>query len=131
MTQLRSHVGSDSYLKQLSQIGVLLQFESFLSCHGDEMGMLEDMAVGVADLHHVSFKLVECDEDNSEAIPRITGNRSVCGYCILLLLQKNSFWFSSNGQIVFLLLSGQLLYVTFASLKRSYLFQCQSKNSFV
>ena len=75
MTQLRSFVGDESYLKQLAQIGILMQFESFLSCHGDEMAMLEDMAVGVADLHHVSFKLVECTGDDNEAIPRITGNR--------------------------------------------------------
>ena len=75
ITKIRSHIGDQEFLKQLAQIGVLMEFESFLSCHGDEMGMLEDMAVAVADLDHVSFKLVTKTEDTDEAIPQITGNR--------------------------------------------------------
>jgi exopolyphosphatase/guanosine-5'-triphosphate,3'-diphosphate pyrophosphatase len=37
-------------LAQLHQLGFLCQFESQLSTSGDEMGMLEDMAIGVESL---------------------------------------------------------------------------------
>ena len=59
------------------QVGVLMQFESFLSCHGDEMGMLEDMAVGVADLDHVTFKLVSSAPGSEDCAPEVHRSRSV------------------------------------------------------
>ena len=52
------------------------------------MAMLEDMAVGVADLDHVAFKLVLSTEDTDEALPHVTGNRYVCNLCILIREKK-------------------------------------------
>lgn len=51
-----------------------MEFESLLSCHGDEMGMLEDFAVGVQDLSHVTFK-VEQSKTGDEIIPTLHGSR--------------------------------------------------------
>ena len=50
--------------------------------------MLEDMAVGVADLDHVSFKLVLSTKDTDEAVPHVTGNRYVCNLFILIREKK-------------------------------------------
>lgn len=59
-------------------IGVLLQFENLLSCHGDEMAMLEDMSVGISDLSKVVF-VIECAPRNANEdalVPSISGDRS-------------------------------------------------------
>ena len=53
------------------------------------MSMLEDMAVGVADLDHVSFKLVLSTKDTDDAVPHITGNRYICNLYILIREKKN------------------------------------------
>ena len=76
MTKLRGSMADETFLQQLSQIGVLLEFESLLSCHGDELGMIEDMAVGVQDLSHVVFKVVQ-GSGPDDILPQIKGNRSV------------------------------------------------------
>ena len=58
----------------LFQIGALVQHECLLTCHGDEMGMLEDMSTGVDDLAHVTFKVKEgVNED--DVMPTVRGNR--------------------------------------------------------
>jgi inositol polyphosphate-4-phosphatase len=74
MTRIRSSVQDEFYLRQLFQIGVLMEFESLLSCHGDELGMLEDMTVGVSDLATVSFKVVKASNAD-DVMPVIKGNR--------------------------------------------------------
>ena len=74
MTKLRSSVTDDAFLRQIFQIGILLEFESLLSCHGSELAMLEDMAVGVVDLSHVVFK-VEQATGPDDILPTIKGNR--------------------------------------------------------
>ncbi|KAK2170548.1 hypothetical protein LSH36_2g08062 [Paralvinella palmiformis] len=79
MAMIRSSVHDESFLRQLFQIGILMEFESLLSCHGDEVWMLEDMAVGINDLSTVSFKIMRSSsaEDN---LPNLRGNRT--GYVL-------------------------------------------------
>lgn len=52
---VNAHIDDHSILNQLATLGVVAQFEGLLSCHGDEMPMLEDMIVAVDDLATVSF----------------------------------------------------------------------------
>ena len=73
-TRLRTSVNDETFLQQLVRVGVLVQFESLLSCYGDEMGMLEDMAVGVADLAHVTLRVKMADSAD-DIMPVIVGNR--------------------------------------------------------
>ena len=73
-TRLRTSVSDETFLQQLVRVGVLVQFESLLSCYGDEMGMLEDMAVGVADLAHVTLRVKMADSAD-DIMPVIVGNR--------------------------------------------------------
>lgn len=62
------------FLQQLLSVGVLAQFEGLLSTYGDELGMLEDMEVGVADLRNVAFTLIEGKSDQSgDLLPTLTG----------------------------------------------------------
>lgn len=42
---------------------------------GDEIGMLEDMAVGISDLKKVAFKIIEAK--TNDVLPVITGRRYV------------------------------------------------------
>ena len=46
------------------QVGFLLHWESLLSTHGDEQGMLEDFIVAIADINQLTFKVhvitIEC-----------------------------------------------------------------------
>ncbi|CAH1776626.1 unnamed protein product [Owenia fusiformis] len=74
MTKLRSSMTNETFLRQLFKLGVLLEFESLLSCHGDEMAMIEDMMIGVQDLQRVKIKLIQSHKTN-EILPRIQGVR--------------------------------------------------------
>ena len=74
MTKLRRSMTDEVFLRQLFQIGVLLEFESLVSCYGDEMGMLEDMEVGVTDLSHVVFKVTQASKPD-DVMPVVTGSR--------------------------------------------------------
>lgn len=40
---------------------------------GEEIGMLEDMAVGISDLKHTVFKITEAKSD--DFLPIVTGRR--------------------------------------------------------
>ena len=51
-----------------------MHFESLLSCQGDEIGMVEDFAVGVADLSHVTLKLKKVPSKD-DIMPIVEGNR--------------------------------------------------------
>ena len=56
-----------------------MEFESLISCYGDEMGMLEDMDVAMRDLANVCYRIEErksCDND----VVTITGTRYVVNY---------------------------------------------------
>ncbi|XP_074518281.1 type II inositol 3,4-bisphosphate 4-phosphatase-like isoform X2 [Halichoeres trimaculatus] len=62
------------FLQQLLSVGVLVQFEGLLSTYGDEVGMLEDMEVGVADLSGVAFTITEAKTEHPEdLLPTLCG----------------------------------------------------------
>ena len=88
MTKLRTHMTDETFLQQLSQIGVLLYFESLLSCHGDELGMIEDMSIGVQDLSHVVFKVTQ-GSGADDILPQVRGNRT--GYTINIPVPEQMF----------------------------------------
>ena len=74
MTQLRVRITDAHFLQQLVRVGVLVEFESLLSCHDTELCMLEDFVVAVADLRHVTFKVMMV-ESSDVITPKIEGNR--------------------------------------------------------
>lgn len=45
------------FMQQLMQLGFLVHWESLLSTHGDEIGMLDDFIVAIHDLNMMSFKV--------------------------------------------------------------------------
>ena len=63
----------------MHQIGVLMLFESLLSCYGEEVTMLEDFAVAVNDLRNVTFKLEETTNP-FDLRPIIAGGRGKAEY---------------------------------------------------
>lgn len=112
---LKLHGGLEDrgFLRQLHSVGVLAQFESLLSTYGtdalhvqhevcvclhgvcvcgtgDELGMLEDMEVGVADLSAVTFAITEAKTEEAEDLlptlggtwwetrPRVDATRGAC-----------------------------------------------------
>ncbi|KAL3880724.1 hypothetical protein ACJMK2_032942 [Sinanodonta woodiana] len=58
VSNITTIASSKNALNQISKLGILVQFEGLLSCHGDEVAMLEDMVVGVDDLQSVTFRFV-------------------------------------------------------------------------
>ncbi|XP_030208420.1 type II inositol 3,4-bisphosphate 4-phosphatase isoform X4 [Gadus morhua] len=74
--RLSAGMQDEGFLKQLHLVGVLAQFESLLSTYSEEIGMLEDMEIGISDLHRVSFKITEAKTDDlSDRQPSICGRR--------------------------------------------------------
>ena len=61
-----SYIDNPSVLNQLTTLGVVAQFEGLLSCHSDEMPMLEDMIVAVDDLATVTFTFFAETPQNKE-----------------------------------------------------------------
>nr|XP_006819269.1 PREDICTED: type I inositol 3,4-bisphosphate 4-phosphatase-like [Saccoglossus kowalevskii] len=72
-TKLSTHGKDQKFLSQISQIGILLQFESLLSTYSTEMGMLEDMVVGIEDLNNVTIQFIL---ETDSKMPSVKGDRS-------------------------------------------------------
>ncbi|XP_030193517.1 type II inositol 3,4-bisphosphate 4-phosphatase isoform X1 [Gadus morhua] len=63
-------------LLQFHTAGVLVQFEVLLSTYGEEVGMLEDMEVGVSDLSGVAFCVTTATSDHPDhLLPTLRGTR--------------------------------------------------------
>uniref|UniRef100_A0A3B4VGD7 phosphatidylinositol-3,4-bisphosphate 4-phosphatase n=1 Tax=Seriola dumerili TaxID=41447 RepID=A0A3B4VGD7_SERDU len=64
------------FMRQLHLVGLVAQFESLLSTYSEEIGMLEDMEVGISDLQRVLFKITEAKTDDlSDLQPLVCGRR--------------------------------------------------------
>ncbi|XP_029310437.1 type II inositol 3,4-bisphosphate 4-phosphatase-like isoform X2 [Cottoperca gobio] len=74
MLKLFGGLEDPDFLQQLHSVGLLVQFEGLLSTYGDEVGMLEDMEVGVSDLSGVTFSVTEATtEEPDELLPTLRG----------------------------------------------------------
>ncbi|XP_029020149.1 type II inositol 3,4-bisphosphate 4-phosphatase isoform X2 [Betta splendens] len=74
--KLYAGVQDKGFLRQLHLVGVVAQFESLLSTYSEEIGMLEDMEIGISDLQRVVFKITEAKtEDLSDLQPLVCGRR--------------------------------------------------------
>uniref|UniRef100_A0A6Q2WXW9 Inositol polyphosphate-4-phosphatase type II B n=1 Tax=Esox lucius TaxID=8010 RepID=A0A6Q2WXW9_ESOLU len=75
---MRLYAGMEDrgFLKQLHLVGLVAQFESLLSTYSEEIGMLEDMEVGISDLHRVAFKITQSKTDEPcDLQPVVIGRR--------------------------------------------------------
>ena len=50
-------IGNKHFFIQLQELGFLVHWESLLSTHGDEIGMLEDFIIAIHDLSSLKFKV--------------------------------------------------------------------------
>uniref|UniRef100_A0A8C1WL44 Inositol polyphosphate-4-phosphatase type II B n=1 Tax=Cyprinus carpio TaxID=7962 RepID=A0A8C1WL44_CYPCA len=78
------------FLRQLHAIGLVAQFESLLSTYSEEIGMLEDMEVGISDLHRVTFRITEAASEEAVSLqPTVSGRRD--HYTVEVPLPHHSF----------------------------------------
>lgn len=73
LIKLHTSLHDPGFLQQLHTVGLIVQYEGLLSTYSDEIGMLEDMAVGISDLKKVAFKIIEAK--SNDVLPVITGRR--------------------------------------------------------
>ncbi|KAM6440022.1 inositol polyphosphate 4-phosphatase type II isoform 1-T1 [Liasis olivaceus] len=85
--KLHSSLRDQGFLQQLHTVGLIVQYEGLLSTYSEEIGMLEDMAVGISDLQKVMFKITEAKSD--DLLPVITGRRE--HYVIEIKLPEKMF----------------------------------------
>ncbi|XP_077670574.1 inositol polyphosphate 4-phosphatase type II isoform X6 [Eretmochelys imbricata] len=71
--KLHTSLHDQGFLQQLHIVGLIVQYEGLLSTYSEEIGMLEDMAVGISDLQKVMFKIIEAK--SNDFLPVITGRR--------------------------------------------------------
>ncbi|XP_025122868.3 inositol polyphosphate 4-phosphatase type II isoform X1 [Bubalus bubalis] len=71
--KLHTSLYEPGFLEQLHTVGLIVQYEGLLSTYSEEIGMLEDMAVGISDLKKVAFKIIEAT--SNDVLPVITGRR--------------------------------------------------------
>ncbi|KAH0512245.1 Type II inositol 3,4-bisphosphate 4-phosphatase [Microtus ochrogaster] len=71
--KLHTSLHDPDFLQQLHTVGLIAQYEGLISTYSDEIGMLEDMAVGISDLRKVAFKITEAK--SSDDLPILTGRR--------------------------------------------------------
>ncbi|KAJ8008543.1 hypothetical protein DPEC_G00105970 [Dallia pectoralis] len=89
---LRLYAGLEDklFLLQLCEVGLIAQFEGLLSTYGDEVGMLEDMEVGVSDLKKISFRITEAkSEQPTDLLPTVSGQRG--GFCVEVPLPSETY----------------------------------------
>ncbi|ESP02136.1 hypothetical protein LOTGIDRAFT_230548 [Lottia gigantea] len=55
ISKFHTNIKNTAFFNQIAEIGLLAEFESFLSCYGDEIAMMEDMIIGVDDLSSVTL----------------------------------------------------------------------------
>uniref|UniRef100_A0A2K6F2T4 Inositol polyphosphate-4-phosphatase type II B n=1 Tax=Propithecus coquereli TaxID=379532 RepID=A0A2K6F2T4_PROCO len=100
--KLQTSLHDPGFLQQLHTVGLIVQYEGLLSTYSDEIGMLEDMAVGISDLKKVAFKIIEAK--SSDVLPVITGRRE--HYVVEVKLPARMF-----ESLPLQIKEGQLLYV--------------------
>ena len=74
ITKIKENIGDVTFLHQIARIGLLMEFESLISCHGDEMGMLEDMDIAIKDLVNVRCRIEKLTSKTTDAVS-ISGSR--------------------------------------------------------
>uniref|UniRef100_A0A087X5R9 Inositol polyphosphate-4-phosphatase type II B n=1 Tax=Poecilia formosa TaxID=48698 RepID=A0A087X5R9_POEFO len=90
MLKLFGGLEDPEFLQQLLSVGILAQFEGLLSTYGEEVGMLEDMEVGVADLSSLAFAVTEAQSERPDDLqPTLTGSRG--GFVVEVPLPSESF----------------------------------------
>ncbi|XP_055757349.1 type II inositol 3,4-bisphosphate 4-phosphatase-like [Salvelinus fontinalis] len=88
--RLYSGLEDKDFLLQLCEVGLITQFEGLLSTYSDEVGMLEDMEMGVSDLNRVSFKITEAKSDQpTDLLPSVTGLRGC--FCVEVPLPSETY----------------------------------------
>uniref|UniRef100_H0X432 Inositol polyphosphate-4-phosphatase type II B n=2 Tax=Otolemur garnettii TaxID=30611 RepID=H0X432_OTOGA len=100
--KLQTSLHDPGFLQQLHTVGLIVQYEGLLSTYSDEIGMLEDMAVGISDLKKVAFKIIEAK--SNDILPIITGRRE--HYVVEVKLPAGMF-----ESLPLQIKEGQLLYV--------------------
>ncbi|KAM6972366.1 type II inositol 3,4-bisphosphate 4-phosphatase isoform 2-T2 [Aplochiton taeniatus] len=89
---MRLYAGMEDkgFLRQLHLVGVVAQFESLLSVYSEEIGMMEDMEVGISDLHRVTFRITEAKTDElADLEPVVSGRRD--HYTVEVPLPRQAF----------------------------------------